>query len=533
MASTDARPVPQKNVAYRVTFPILDAAGDLVTAAGSLDSEVSIDAGTFADCTNEATEIATASGMYYLDLTSGEMNGDTVAIIVKSTGGKTVPVVLYPEEAGDMRADVTHWSGTAVAAVDTAGYPKVTIKDGTGAGEIALTSGAVDSVTTVATATAVTTVNGLAANVITAASLAADAGAEIADAVWDEAIAGHAGAGSTGEALSDAGGAGTPPTAAEVADAVWDEARSGHVAAGSFGAANQLLDEGTASSVTATGLTVAGSFEDDALMGAFLEIVSATTGAGQGRIVASNVGSAVTVATFDPALTGTVTYRLYAGSPAETAASIATAVRTELATELARVDVDVSSRADGADYTQARAVKIDNLDATISSRSTVTTAQVNTECDTAITDAALVTKLDAIDTVVDAILVDTVEIGTAGAGLTALASAANLATVDGIVDSILVDTAVIGAAGAGLTAVPWNAAWDAEVESEATDALVAYDPPTHTEVTTAVGAVETDTQDIQARLPAALTVAGNIKADVEEVNAVTIIGDGSGTPFNV
>jgi hypothetical protein len=42
----------------------------------------------------------------------------------------------------------------------------------------------------------------------------------IADAVWDEAIAGHAGAGSTGEALSDAGGAGTPPTAIEVADAV-------------------------------------------------------------------------------------------------------------------------------------------------------------------------------------------------------------------------------------------------------------------------------------------------------------------------
>jgi hypothetical protein len=32
----------------------------------------------------------------------------------------------------------------------------------------------------------------------------------------------------------------------------------------------------------------------------------------------------------------------------------------------------------------------------------------------------------------------------------------------------------IGAAGASLTAVPWNAAWDAEVESEATDALTAF-----------------------------------------------------------
>lgn len=35
------------------------------------------------------------------------------------------------------------------------------------------------------------------------------------------------------------------------------------------------------------------------------------------------------------------------------------------------------------------------------------------------------------------------------------------------------DTAEIGAAGAGLTAVPWNANWDAEVESEVNDGLVA------------------------------------------------------------
>lgn len=39
------------------------------------------------------------------------------------------------------------------------------------------------------------------------------------------------------------------------------------------------------------------------------------------------------------------------------------------------------------------------------------------------------------------------------------------------IDDILVDTAVIGAAGAGLTAIPWNASWDAEVQSEVQDAL--------------------------------------------------------------
>lgn len=40
----------------------------------------------------------------------------------------------------------------------------------------------------------------------------------------------------------------------------------------------------------------------------------------------------------------------------------------------------------------------------------------------------------------------------------------------------------IGTGGAGLTNIPWNSAWDAEVQSECTDALNAYDPPTATEM---------------------------------------------------
>lgn len=118
MASTDATAIPVKNQAYRVTFPILDADGDLVTGATDLDSEVSKDAGTFADCTNEATEIATSSGMYYLDLTATEMNADTVAIIVKTStsGAKTTPIVLYPQEAGDIKVNVTYVNGTDISA---------------------------------------------------------------------------------------------------------------------------------------------------------------------------------------------------------------------------------------------------------------------------------------------------------------------------------------------------------------------------------------------------------------------------------
>lgn len=144
MASTDARLIPYKNAAWRVTFPILDADGDPVSGATGLDSEVSMDGGSFADCTNEATEIG-SSGVYYLDLTNSEMNADTVAIRVQtsSSGAKTTIIVAYPQEADDIRASVTYWAGSAVASPDTAGHPKVTVKSGTGTGEVSLSSGLV------------------------------------------------------------------------------------------------------------------------------------------------------------------------------------------------------------------------------------------------------------------------------------------------------------------------------------------------------------------------------------------------------
>lgn len=48
-----------------------------------------------------------------------------------------------PTTAGVPEVDVTHWIGTAAATPDTAGYVKATIKNGTGTGELSITSGAV------------------------------------------------------------------------------------------------------------------------------------------------------------------------------------------------------------------------------------------------------------------------------------------------------------------------------------------------------------------------------------------------------
>jgi len=158
-----------------------------------------------------------------------------------------------------------------------------------------------------------------------------------------------------------------------------------------------------------------------------------------------------------------------------------------------------------------------NINATISSRSSHTAANVRTEMDSNSTQlAAIVADTNELQTdwanggrldlLLDATLADTNELQTDwvnGGRLDLLLDAtladtnelqtdwANGGRLDLIVDAILVDTAEIGAAGAGLTeaggtgdqftAIPWNAAWDTEVQSECTDALNAYDPPTKAE----------------------------------------------------
>jgi hypothetical protein len=79
------------------------------------------------------------------------------------------------------------------------------------------------------------------------------------------------------------------------------------------------------------------------------------------------------------------------------------------------------------------------------------------------------------DTIWDDLTAEHTEAGSFGLALQSPATAAALAS--------LVTT--VGVAGAGLAAVPWNASWDAEVQSECADALNAYDPPTKTEQDTA------------------------------------------------
>lgn len=112
----------------------------------------------------------------------------------------------------------------------------------------------------------------------------------------------------------------------------------------------------------------------------------------------------------------------------------------------------------------------------------------------------------------DAILADTADIQPKLGTISDLGSGAtigaNLTDIEGETDDI-------GAAGAGLSAVPWNASWDAEVQSEVTDALNAYDPPTRTEATS-------DKDEILAILgtPSGADLAADVAANLTAINAL-------------
>jgi hypothetical protein len=89
----------------------------------------------------------------------------------------------------------------------------------------------------------------------------------------------------------------------------------------------------------------------------------------------------------------------------------------------------------------------------------------------------------------------------------------------------------IGVAGAGLTAIPWNAAWDAEVQSECTDALNAYDPPTYTELSTLLSAASvtvtspvTATGDLEIYQGDGYLVAKNRQLEFAVVDASHYLG---------
>lgn len=115
----NALPYPIYGLPYTIVYPMLDADGDLVTGATTPDAEISKNGDTFADCTNESTEIATSSGVYYLTLTGTELTTDIATVIAKSAtaGMKTTVSVLYPRKLVTIRSGTCNDDGSGTADV--------------------------------------------------------------------------------------------------------------------------------------------------------------------------------------------------------------------------------------------------------------------------------------------------------------------------------------------------------------------------------------------------------------------------------
>jgi hypothetical protein len=120
----------KKNTDTRIVFPIVKNDGTFITGATGLDSEYALlgahgaGAPSFSDCEHEASEIG-STGLYYLDVAAGELNGDYGAVIQtksSSTGALTQVMLIrtFAEEVDTVKVNGTAQTAGDLAALITA-----------------------------------------------------------------------------------------------------------------------------------------------------------------------------------------------------------------------------------------------------------------------------------------------------------------------------------------------------------------------------------------------------------------------------
>lgn len=238
--------------------PFVDST-DGVTAETALtiaqaDIQISKAGGAYAQTSAAPTTTHDADGWYQCPLTATDTNtlgALTVQIVVAGAlpvweHFQVIPALVYDSlvlGTDALQVDTIQIGGTVQTANDVGADVDAILVDtaeigAAGAGLTVLATAAnLATVDTVVDAILVDTDATIPAQI---AALNDPAAAAIADAVWDEAKAGHVGAGSFGEevqahALSTEIAALNDPSAGAIADAVWDEAQADHVGAGTFG----------------------------------------------------------------------------------------------------------------------------------------------------------------------------------------------------------------------------------------------------------------------------------------------------------
>lgn len=147
-------------------------------------------------------------------------------------------------------------------------------------------------------------------------------------------------------------------------------------------------------------------------------------------------------------------------------------------------------------------------------------------------------ELDAVDYQTDAF--GALKPTTAGRTLdvTGTGSIQQVETVQDVVG----DVAQIGDGGVQLNLIPWNSAWDTEIQSECADALTAYDPPTNAEMEArTLAAASYGTAANQTTILARLgswtgsginTILGAFRALMAKASALTPTDISTGTTFD-
>ncbi len=309
-----------------LTADVTQVAGSSVAGVNDFKADLTTlnDPTAAAVATAVRSELTTELGRIDADITSRAVAGDAMTLtsgergdVANSVWGKDLSTYATVDQAGTLlktaeantedlktttivKADVVSISGDSTAANNLESYCDGTTPMPVNVTQLSGDSVAADNLESYCDGTTpipANTTQVAGSSVSGVADFKADVSglptsSQIADAVWDEVQSGHTTAGTFGLYL-DAAVSGVSTggvSAADIADAVWDEALSGHTTAGSAGKA--LADAETDAAAAASGV---------------------------------------------------------AGLNDPTAAAIATAVRSELATELARIDGDITSRAAAGD----------------------------------------------------------------------------------------------------------------------------------------------------------------------------------------
>lgn len=270
----------RKNVASQfVAFQAVSATDGSAVTSGTPAVYYTIDGGS--EGTGSGTIAHEGHGTWSYACAQAETNGNHVVFTFVLSGAVSQTVNVYPvgydETAANVPAAVNSIANGAIDAATFAADVDAEIlsyivDDATRIDASSLNTAAVTSIPAILVDTG-TTLDALIKDIPTVAEFEArtivsadyfvvtdytapPAASAIADAVWDEALAGHSGAGSAGLALSTASSGGVDPSV--LADAIWDEALSGHSTAGTAGKALTDVLEDTGTTLPGTLTTISG-----------------------------------------------------------------------------------------------------------------------------------------------------------------------------------------------------------------------------------------------------------------------------------